>query len=131
MQLSVSGKQLDVGDSLRGHVAGAVAALAERYFGRAIEGKVTFRRDRRRVYRADISLHVTRGIVVQSHGEAADPYVAFDAAAERLDKRLRRTKQRLVNRRRGGGEDGAAIHVIVAPSPAESARPRGLAAPSR
>lgn len=130
MQLSVSGKQLDVGDNLRGHVTGAVAASAKRYFGRAIEGKVTFRRDRRRAYRADISLHVARGIVVQSHGEAADPYVAFDTAAERLDKRLRRTKQRLVNRRRNGGEDGTAIettpHVIVAPPSA-----RGTAAPSR
>src|SRR5258708_19457922 len=56
MQLSVSGKHLDVGDSLRGHVTSAVAESAERYFGDAIEGKVTFQRDRRHAYRADISL---------------------------------------------------------------------------
>ena len=42
MQLSVSGKHLDVGDSLRGHVETTIAASAERYFGRAIEGKVVF-----------------------------------------------------------------------------------------
>src|SRR5258708_20173204 len=87
MQLSVSGKHLDVGDSLRGHVTSAVAESAERYFGDAIEGKVTFQRDRRHAYRADISLHVARRIMVQSHGEAADPYVAFDAAPLRLDRR--------------------------------------------
>jgi ribosomal subunit interface protein len=114
MQLSVSGKHIDVGDSLRGHVTSAVAASAVRYFGRAIEGKVTFQRDRRHAYRADISLHVARGIMVQSHGEAADPYVAFDAAAERLDKRLRRFKRRLVKGRRGEPGDRAE------PSPARS-----------
>ena len=37
MQLSVSGKHLDVGDSLREHAISAIAAKAEQYFGRAIE----------------------------------------------------------------------------------------------
>jgi ribosomal subunit interface protein len=100
MQLSVSGKHLDIGESLRGHVASAIESSAERYFGQAIEGKVVFQRERH-AYRADISLHVARGIMVQSHGEAPDPYLAFDTAAERLDKRLRRYKRRLVGRRRG------------------------------
>src|SRR5215469_16001069 len=122
MQLSVSGKHLDIGDSLRGHVTSAIAASAGRYFGRAIEGKVTFQRARR-AYRADISLHVARGLLVQSHGEAADPYLAFDAAAERLDKRLRRTKRRLVSRRREkDGDDTAAesaSHFILAAADAD------------
>lgn len=118
MQLSVSGKHLDIGDSLRGHVTSAITASADRYFSHAIEGKVVFQRARR-AYRADILLHVARGLVVQSHGEAADPYVAFDTAAERLDKRLRRTKRRLVSRRREGNGNGADW-------PAEAAAPETL-----
>ncbi len=128
MQLSVSGKHLDIGDSLRGHVTSAITASAGRYFGRAIEGKVVFQRARR-AYRADISLHVARGLLVQSHGEAADPYLAFDAAAERLDKQLRRTKRRLVSRRRNGdGEDAApesASHFILAAAQAAEAPDSG------
>jgi ribosomal subunit interface protein len=114
MQLSVSGKHLDVGDSLRGHVATKIAASAERYFGRAIEGKVMFQRSRH-AYRADISLHVTRGLLVQSHGEATDPYAAFDTAAERLDKRLQRHKHRLVGRRRDAGRDGDVVATETTP----------------
>jgi ribosomal subunit interface protein len=114
MQLSVSGKHLDVGDSLRGHVETTIAASAERYFGRAIEGKVIFQRSRH-AYRVDISVHVTRGIVVQSHGEANDPYAAFDAAAERLDTRLQRHKHRLVDRRREAGRDAEAAAAESAP----------------
>jgi ribosomal subunit interface protein len=124
MQLSVSGKHIDVGDSLRGHVTHAIGVSAERYFGRAIEGKVIFQRIHR-AFRADISLHVARGINVQAHGEAEDPYAAFDLAAERLDTRLRRHKQRIVARRKEPSENEAleaATHrVFAAYAPAEGA----------
>ena len=98
MQLSVSGKHLDVGDSLRLHVGASLAATVDRHFGRAIEGKVTLARARH-VFRADISVHVARGMVVQSHAEAGDAYGAFDAAVERLETRLARYKGKLVERR--------------------------------
>ncbi len=122
MQLSVSGKHLDIGDSLRRHVTTAIAASAERYFGRAIDGKVVFQRDGY-AYRSDISLHVARGIEVQAHGEAGDPYAAFNAAAEHLDKRLRRHKRWLVSRRRNGqgAEDEASVEPT--PRPAPKAKP--------
>lgn len=123
MQLSVSGKHIDVGDSLRGHVTHAIGVSAERYFGRAIEGKVVFQRARH-AFRADISLHVARGINVQTHGEAEDPYAAFDVAAERLDKRLRRHKRRIVARRKEPADNDAsetATHrVFAAYAPSES-----------
>ncbi len=124
MQLSVSGKHIDVGDSLRGHVTTAISTSAGRYFGRAIEGKVVFQRARH-AYRADISLHVARGITVQSHGEAADPYLAFDTAAERLDKRLRRHKRWLVDRRKekdaAGPAPESAAHFVFTDDASEAA----------
>ena len=43
----------------------------------------------------DLSLHVGRGMVVNSSAAAMDHYLAFDAAAERLAKQLRRYKRRL------------------------------------
>jgi Sigma 54 modulation/S30EA ribosomal protein C terminus len=43
---------------------------------------------------------------VQGSGESSDPYAAFDSAAERVDKRLRRHKRWLRNHRRG--KDAAA-----------------------
>ncbi|MGQ0664245.1 MAG: ribosome hibernation-promoting factor, HPF/YfiA family [Pseudomonadota bacterium] len=98
----MSGKHLDVGDSLRGHVTQAIAATVERYFGRAIEGKVTFAQERH-FYRADISVHVARALAIQSHGSAADPYTAFDAALSRLDTRLQRYKGRLADRHKAKG----------------------------
>lgn len=106
MQLSVSGKHLDIGDSLTTHVQGALAAVVERHFGQAIEGRVSFARVRH-LFRADIVVHPARGMVVQSHGEAPDAYAAFDAAIHRLETRLHRYKGRLVERRRAAERDAS------------------------
>jgi ribosomal subunit interface protein len=100
MQLSVSGKHIDVGDALRGHVAATLAPTVDRYFGSAIEAKVLFARERH-LFRADISVHVARGMLVHSQSEAPDAYAAFDGAAERLETRLQRYKGRLIGRRKG------------------------------
>lgn len=117
MQLSVSGKHLDVGDALRAHVETTLAGAVERHFGHAIEGKVTFARSRHR-FRADISVHPARGMLVQSHGEADDAYAAFDAAIDRLETRLQRHKGRLVERRKAAeaetGQLGEAKTYTVA-----------------
>ncbi|MGD1876489.1 MAG: ribosome hibernation-promoting factor, HPF/YfiA family [Kiloniellaceae bacterium] len=94
MQLSVKGKQLDVGDALRTHVDESLSRILDKYFGDALEVAVTLSREAH-LYRAVISAHVGRGIQLEAQGEANEPYPAFDAAAERLSKRLRRYKRRL------------------------------------
>ena len=96
MQLSVKGKQLDVGDALRTHVGDSLSRILGKYFGDAIEVSVTFSRHGH-LYRAVVAAHVGRGIQVQAQGDADEPYPAFDNAADRLAKRLRRYKRRLRN----------------------------------
>jgi ribosomal subunit interface protein len=106
MQVSVTGKQIDVGDSLRTHATASTAAIVERYFGKATEAHVVFHREGN-LFKAEISVHAGRGLSVQSGATAEDPYVAFDGAAERIDKRLRRHKRRLRNHH-GRAKDAAA-----------------------
>ncbi len=96
MQLSVKGKQLSVGDALRTHVDESLSRILDKYFGDAIEAGVTFSREGHS-YRAVVTAHVGRGIQLQAQGEAAEPYPAFDTAADHLAKRLRRYKRRLRN----------------------------------
>jgi len=94
MQLTVTGKQVEVGNALRSHVESALETLIGKYFGTAIEAHASFAREAHLI-RAEISLHVGRGIVINGHASASDHYLAFDAAAERLAKQLRRYKRRL------------------------------------
>ena len=94
MQLTVTGKQLGVGEALRSHVEASLEALLIKYFGSAIEAHAVFAREAHLI-RADLSVHIGRGIMVKSAANATDYYPAFDAAAERLAKQLRRYKRRL------------------------------------
>src|SRR5436190_783541 len=94
MQLTVTGKQVDVGDALRRHVETSLDTLLGKYFRSAIEAHAVFAREAHLIS-TDLSLHVGRGMVVNSSAAAADHYLAFDAAAERLAKQLRRYKRRL------------------------------------
>lgn len=94
MQLTVTGRQVDVGDALRTHVESMLEALLGKYFRTAIEAHVVFAREAHLIA-VELSLHVGRGMVVNSRGTATDYYIAFDAAAERLAKQLRRYKRRL------------------------------------
>ena len=103
MQLSVKGKQLDIGAALRGHVEDSLGRILGKYFGDAIDARVTLAREAHR-YRAVVSAHVGRNILIEAHGEAGDPYPAFDTAADRLSKRLRRHKRRLRDHHKDGGD---------------------------
>lgn len=95
MDISVKGKNLDVGEALRGHVRDSLDNAVTKYFMRAIDANVVFTRQGHRL-RADISVHPgPRGLVVQGGSESDDAYAAFDGALERIAKQLRRYKRRL------------------------------------
>ena len=105
MDISVKGRNLDVGDALKGHVEDHLSSAVTKYFIRAIDASVVFSREGRSL-RADISVHPgPRGMVVQGGSESNDPYAAFDGALERISKQLRRYKRRLNSHHKGHGED--------------------------
>jgi len=94
MQLTVTGKQIDTGTLLRDHVDASLAAILGKYFKTAIEAHVVFSKEAH-LNRAEVSIHIGRGIVVNASASAAETYAAFDAAAERIAKQMRRYKRRL------------------------------------
>ncbi len=144
MQITVSGKQLDLSDALRERVAEQLDQIAGKYFDHALEAHVTFGRARS-FFTCDINLHAGRGLKLRGEGEAADAHAAFDDAAEHIAKRLRRYRRRVnehardsANRERpeaarqyvlrqedeGTEPDGAvlAYATVIAEAPTEIAR---------
>lgn len=100
MQVQVSGHHLDVGDALRSHVADKLDASVSKYFDKPIDGHVTLTKEGYEV-KADCAVHLNSGMRINTQGRAADPYIAFDEAVERMEKRLRRYKRRLKNHANG------------------------------
>ena len=94
MQITVSGKQVDLSDALRVRVSEHLDTIAGKYFDHALEAHVTFSRARS-FFTCDINLHAGRGLMLRGEGEAADAHGAFDDAAEHIAKRLRRYRRRV------------------------------------
>jgi ribosomal subunit interface protein len=111
MQLSVKGKQIDVGDSLRQHVQTRLTETVSKYFNGSLDASVTFSREAH-LFRADITVHAGRNILLQSNSSASEPYPAFDLAIDRMSKQLGRYKSRL----RKHHQDSPAEEAQMAPS---------------
>ncbi|HEY4192306.1 MAG TPA: ribosome-associated translation inhibitor RaiA [Mesorhizobium sp.] len=94
MTLRISGKHMDIGDAFRTRITERVGEAIEKYFDRGFSGQVTIVKAGSR-YSADCMIRLDSGASLQAAGEAQDPTQAFDAAAERLEKRLRRYNRRL------------------------------------
>jgi ribosomal subunit interface protein len=126
MQITVSGKQVDLSDALRVRVGDQLDGIAGKYFDHALEAHVTFSRARS-FFTCDINLHAGRGLILRGEGEAADAHGAFDDAAEHVAKRLRRYRRRvnehardLANRERG---EAARQYVLREDDDADAATP--------
>ena len=117
MSLRISGKNLDVGEALRGQAEERVAAAVSKYYEGGYQGHVTVDKDGS-AFRTDGVLHLSSGITLEASATAHDPYASLDKMAERIEKRLRRYKRRLKDRSSANGRDaGIEIpsYVIAAP----------------
>jgi len=94
MQVRISGKQIDVGAALRGHVEDAMVATVGKYFDRPVNAHVVFSRNGHE-FKCDSSVHLSTGLTAQAHAVNSEIYTAFDQATSRIEKQLRRYKRRL------------------------------------
>ncbi|OYW56125.1 MAG: ribosomal subunit interface protein [Rhizobiales bacterium 17-65-6] len=106
MALRVSGKNIDVGEALRTRLSDRVSEVLSKYFDGGWTGHVTVSRDGSG-YRSECLLHLDSGVNLQAHGNAHDANASADAAVDKVEKRLRRYKQRLKDRHGHGNGNGA------------------------
>lgn len=98
MDIRVSGHQVETGEALKAHVAERLEAVAEKYFSRTISANVTFRPAPHGAFHCDIVCHVMTGLILKGSGEAQEAHPAFEQAADRIEKQLRRYMRRLKDR---------------------------------
>ncbi|WP_106640401.1 ribosome hibernation-promoting factor, HPF/YfiA family [Allosphingosinicella vermicomposti] len=108
MDIQVSGHQVDTGEALRQHVQDRLQTMAEKYFSRAQSAQVTFGKAPYGHFSCDIVCHVMQGLILKGSGRASDAHPAFDQAADRIDKQLRRYMRRLKDKHGNGPVNGAA-----------------------
>ncbi len=109
MDVRVSGHQVDTGNALKLHVTDRLQALADKYFSRALSAHVIFGKGPHdNGFVCDIVAHVMQGVVLKGSGSAMEAHPAFDGAADKIERQLRRYKHRLKDHQ-GKGLDAVPV----------------------
>ena len=95
MQVHVTGKHVDVGDALRTRVSDEISSNISKYFDRegGVADVVVSREGS--FFKVDCAVTLASGQHLTTHGQGSDAHTAFDAAMDRMTKRVRRYKNRL------------------------------------
>ena len=124
MDVRVAGHQVDTGESLRDHAQRRVAEITEKYFSRSVGANVTFGRGPNNDYTCDIVAPVANGVVLKASYSGREPEMAFNGAADRIEKQLRRYTNRLKEHKVDEAESQAFVEnaaYTVFSAPADSA----------
>ena len=105
MDIRVAGHQVETGEALRTHVAERMNAMSDKYVSRTIAANVTFGRGPHDFFDCDIVAPVAQGMVLKASNRAEDAHVAFEGAATKIERQLKRYMSRL-RERRGGEAQG-------------------------
>jgi ribosomal subunit interface protein len=119
VDVRVTGHQIDVGESLRDQAVGRMENIADKYFSRAVAANVTFSPGPQNDFICDIVAPVSQGIVLKAHHRAQASHIAFEAAADKIEKQLRRYAKRLREHKGDGADELVenAGYTIFAPQP--------------
>ena len=99
MDVRVAGHQVETPETLRDHAVARIEEITEKYFARAFTGNVTFGRGPNNDFTCDIVVPVVNGVVLKASHRAPEGLMAFNGAADRIEKQLSRYGKRLKERR--------------------------------
>ncbi len=107
----ISGKNMDVGDSLRSEIQERIGDAVDKYFDGSFSGHVTLTKEPNG-FSCECLINLSTGIDLAASAEDSAPRACFEKAAERLDKRLRRYKRKLKDHHRNAKD--AQEHALAA-----------------
>jgi ribosomal subunit interface protein len=120
LQVQIAGRKLEVGSALQERIAFGLEDRVSKYFNRTGEAFVTVSKPGW-AFTVDCSIHLPSGVTLQAHGEGDDAYQAFEQSLAKIEKRVRRYKNRLRNHRaKDGATEIAAERIILAPAANDS-----------
>jgi len=99
MHMLITGKKIEVGETLRAQVENKINDLCQKYSLSPIETTVTFSKDGptfHKFIRCAVEMHLGCNVFVRAHEETDDAGLSFEQAIETFEKRVRRYKKRLV-----------------------------------
>jgi ribosomal subunit interface protein len=96
MKVKVSGKHVDIGDSLHAYVKDHLTETIEKFFETSLDAQAVLSKNHHN-FRCDLTVHIGRGLTIRCHGESDDGYKCVDQAIHKLNEQMKKYKKKLKN----------------------------------
>jgi putative sigma-54 modulation protein len=103
MQIQVSGHQVAVTHALRDYVIGKLNRIV-RHFDHLHDVSVTLSLEKL-LHKAEATLHCAANKTIHADARAADMYAAIDVLADKLDRQVKKHKEKLTHHHREDGRE--------------------------
>ncbi|HET9810208.1 MAG TPA: ribosome-associated translation inhibitor RaiA [Sphingomicrobium sp.] len=127
MDVRVADHQVETGESIKEHAIQRIEEITEKYYSRAVGADVTFGKGPQSDFVCDIVAPVAQGVVLKSTHRAPTAQVAFECAADKIEKQLRRYTKRLKEHKPGHDVaprlEANAAYRVFAGAPGEDEAP--------
>ncbi len=101
MNVIVTGRHMDVTENLKNYAEEKVRKF-EKYLSNISEAMVTLSVEKYR-HKAEVLLKVN-GVLIQAEGTTGEMYSSIDNVVEKLEKQVKKYKEKLVSHRKGEGK---------------------------
>lgn len=97
MKIIISGQHMSVGESFQNHIEASLEKKVKKYFENAIQATVNIVKQKQHLFKAEIMVNEGTGnnMIIKSQAEATDPHDCFEDALTKIEKQLRRYKERI------------------------------------
>lgn len=105
MNIIVNGRHLEVTPALRTYAEEKISRF-DRYLSEISEAVVTLSIEKKYRHKADVLLKVN-GLLIQAESVTDEIYSAIDEVTEKLDRQVKKYKEKMVSHRKGGPKAAA------------------------
>jgi len=116
MNIIVTGRHLEVTDALKKYAEAKIKKF-DRYLTNITEATITLSIEKYR-HKAEVLLKVN-GYLIQAEGITGEIYSSIDEVVEKLERQVKKYKEKLVSHRKGEGKTSV---TQIAASPGETGR---------
>jgi putative sigma-54 modulation protein len=110
MNIIVNGRHLEVTPALKSYAEEKMSKF-ERYLSNITEATVTLTVEKYR-HKTEVLLKAN-GVMIQAEGITGDIYSSIDEVVEKLEKQVKKYKEKLVSHRKGEGKSAAAAEAAT------------------
>jgi len=112
MQVAVTFRHMDASEAVRSYVEEKVARV-KKYIEEPIDAQVALSVEKKIRHRAEVTI-VAKGITIKGSEETNDMYAAVDAVVDKIERQLKRYKEKIKEHKPAAGRERQVEKLVLA-----------------